>query len=58
MIHLLQINPTDTGASSYLPIALQVAMAVGLIAVLTVATHFLGPKRKTSRQIAELFERY
>lgn len=51
MIHLLQINPTDTGASSYLPIALQVAMAVGLIAVLTVATHFLGPKRKTSDKL-------
>jgi len=51
MIHLLQINPTETGAASYLPIALQVAIAVGLIAVLTVATHLLGPKRKTSDKL-------
>lgn len=50
MIQLLQINP-ETGASSYLPIALQVAIAAGLIAVLTLATHFLGPKRKTSDKL-------
>lgn len=50
MIHLLQINPTDT-ASSYLPVAIQFIFAAGLIVVLTIATHLLGPRRKTADKL-------
>ena len=51
MIYLLQINPTTSGASSYLPVALQVIFTVGLIGLLMVLTHFLGPKRKTTDKL-------
>ena len=51
MIHLLQINPSTSTAGSYLPVGLQIVFAVGLIAFLTVLTHLLGPKRKTSDKL-------
>ena len=51
MIHLLQINPSSPTAGTYLPVALQIIFAVGLIAFLMVATHLLGPKRKTSDKL-------
>jgi NADH-quinone oxidoreductase subunit A len=51
MIYLLQtpLNPSDSGA--YLPVILQVIIAVGLIGFLMFATHALGPKRKTSDKL-------
>ena len=57
MIHLLQANITQTvtaasNAESYLPVALQLVFAVGLIVLLTVVTHLLGPKRKTTDKLA------
>lgn len=43
---------TDAGnAGSYLPVALQVLIVVGLIAGLMGVTHLLGPKRKTSDKL-------
>ena len=51
MIHLLQINPSASDAGSYLPVALQVLIAVGLIVFLTIATHLLGPKRRTADKL-------
>lgn len=51
MIHLLQSNINSTDAGSYLPVAIQVLIAVGLIAFLTVVTHLLGPKRVTSDKL-------
>jgi NADH-quinone oxidoreductase subunit A len=52
MINLLQINPSaSSGANSYLPVALQVMFAVGLIFFLMILTHLLGPKRKTSDKL-------
>lgn len=51
MIHLLQINPVGSDASSYLPVAIQVIIAVGLVAFLMFMTHLLGPKRKTSDKL-------
>ncbi|RYY56880.1 MAG: NADH-quinone oxidoreductase subunit A [Chitinophagaceae bacterium] len=52
MIHILQLNPSANDAGSYLPVALQVIFAVGLIVFLVVLTHFLGPKRKTADKLA------
>src|SRR6185312_14948951 len=51
MIHLLQVNPSTSHASSYLPVAIQVIFAVGLVVLLMVVTHLLGPKRKTSDKL-------
>jgi NADH-quinone oxidoreductase subunit A len=51
MNHLLQLNTSTSDASSYLPVALQVVIAVGLVVFLMVLTHLLGPKRKTSDKL-------
>ena len=48
-LFLLQ-QPADTTAT-YFPLALQVLIAVGLVAFLTAATHWLGPKRRTSDKL-------
>ncbi|NDF98175.1 MAG: NADH-quinone oxidoreductase subunit A [Chitinophagia bacterium] len=40
-----------SNASTYLPLALQVLIAVGLVAFLMMATHLLGPRRKTSDKL-------
>ena len=50
MIYLLQVTSAND-ASSYLPIGIQVVFAVGLIVLLIVVTHLLGPKRKTSDKL-------
>lgn len=51
MFHLLQADPNSTNSVSYLPVAVQVFIAVGLVAFLTVVTHLLGPKRRTSDKL-------
>ncbi|MBI1341522.1 MAG: NADH-quinone oxidoreductase subunit A [Terrimonas sp.] len=44
---LLDVNTVG----SYIPVALQVLIVVGLIGFLLWATHMLGPKRKTSDKL-------
>jgi NADH-quinone oxidoreductase subunit A len=51
MLHLLQANISTSNADSYLPVAIQVIFAVGLVVFLMVLTHLLGPKRKTSDKL-------
>ncbi|MBL7762461.1 MAG: NADH-quinone oxidoreductase subunit A [Chitinophagaceae bacterium] len=51
MLHLLQANISTSNADSYLPVAIQVIFAVGLVVLLMVLTHLLGPKRKTSDKL-------
>lgn len=51
---LLQAGSVNS-ASNYLPIALQLLFAVGLVALIIVGSSFLGPKRKTSDKL-ENFE--
>ena len=51
MFHLLQTDLNSAASSSYLPVGLQIFIAVGLIVFLTVVTHLLGPKRKTSDKL-------
>jgi NADH-quinone oxidoreductase subunit A len=38
-------------AGSYLPVALQILIVVGLISALMLVTHLLGPSRKTSDKL-------
>lgn len=56
MFYLLQTDfakkVTDANsAGSYFPVGLQILFAVGLIALLVVVTHLLGPKRKTTDKL-------
>jgi NADH-quinone oxidoreductase subunit A len=51
MIRLLQIDVNSATAGSYLPVAIQVFIAVGLVAFLMVVTHLLGPKRRTTDKL-------
>ncbi len=51
MIHLLQANISTSNADTYLPVAIQIIFAVGLVVLLMVLTHLLGPKRKTSDKL-------
>ena len=53
MFYLLQadlINDVKS-SGSYLPIAIQFLLVVGLIGMLMTATHLLGPKRKTADKL-------
>jgi NADH-quinone oxidoreductase subunit A len=45
----LQASPNS--AASYLPIALQLIFAVGLVATIMFLTHRMGPKRKTADKL-------
>src|SRR5688572_16552575 len=51
MFYFLQAVTDDATAASYLPVGLQVLIAVGLVAFLLFATHMLGPKRQTSDKL-------
>ena len=51
MFNLLQITLNSNDSSSYMPVGLQVLIAVGLVAFLMFATHMLGPKRKTADKL-------
>ncbi len=51
MIHLLQTGLGTDNAATYFPVAIQIGIAVGLVVFLTVVTHMLGPKRKTSDKL-------
>ncbi len=47
---LLQVTDVNN-AANYLPIALQMIFAIGLIATIIVGSNFLGPKRSTSDKL-------
>ena len=56
MFQLLQADLTgvvnDVNSSgSYIPVAIQVLLVVGLIGLLLAVTHWLGPKRKTADKL-------
>lgn len=51
MNYFLQTSVNGQDAVSYLPIAIQVIFAGGLVAFLMVVTHLLGPKRKTTDKL-------
>lgn len=50
-MHLFFLNQTVDTTASYFPIALQILIAVGLVAFLMAATHWLGPKRRTTDKL-------
>lgn len=46
----LAIPPTDN-AISFMPVAIQLLIAVGFVAIMMMASHLLGPKRRTSDKL-------
>ena len=51
MDYLLQISLDSNTSGSYLPVGIQVLIAVGLVGFLMAVTHMLGPKRRTSDKL-------
>lgn len=51
MIYLLQTTNVGTGAVTFLPLGLQILFAVGLIVLLVIVSHLLGPRRKTPEKL-------
>lgn len=56
MFQLLQTDLSTvvndvSSSGSYIPVALQIVLVVGLIGLLLAVTHWLGPKRKTSDKL-------
>ena len=49
-LFFLQQTASNT-AANYLPIALQLVFAVGLIATIMLVSNFIGPKRKTADKL-------
>ena len=56
MFKLLQADLTNVvndvnSSGSYIPVAIQILLVVGLIGLLLAVTHWLGPKRKTADKL-------
>lgn len=49
-LFFLQINETNN-ATNYLPIAIQMFVAIGLLALMAVGSYLLGPKRRTNDKL-------
>ena len=47
LLHVDKVND----AANYLPIALQMMFAIGLIGLIIVGSNFIGPKRKTADKL-------
>ena len=56
MFQLLQTDLSNVvndvnSSGSYIPVAIQILLVVGLIGFLLIVTHWLGPKRKTADKL-------
>lgn len=52
ILHQIQIMETQSIPSDFLPIIFQVIVALGFVVVTLIATHYLGPKRKTTDKLS------
>ena len=50
VFYLLDTNVTGT-SSDYAPIGIQLIFAAGFVATMMIATHLIGPKRKTAAKL-------
>lgn len=48
-ILLLTIEATQAG--SFMPVAIQLLVAIGFVAIMMIASHLLGPKRRTTDKL-------
>jgi NADH-quinone oxidoreductase subunit A len=51
MMHLLLLTADQNTPFNYFPVALQLIIAIGFVAVMMGATHLLGPKRRTKDKL-------
>jgi len=51
LLNILLDAPASNSASNYFPIGLQLIFAAGFVVTMMVATHLLGPKRKTTDKL-------
>ena len=49
--YFLQVAPDVNNSSNYLPIGIQLIFATLVIGTIIIATHLLGPKRKTTDKL-------
>ncbi len=50
-LFLLQATSNVNSTVNYLPIGIQLLFAIGLLSLMIVGTHLLGPKRKTADKL-------
>ncbi|MDQ6843798.1 MAG: NADH-quinone oxidoreductase subunit A, partial [Bacteroidota bacterium] len=50
-LFFLQATPDVNSTVNYLPIGIQLLFAIGLLALMIVGTHLLGPKRNTADKL-------
>lgn len=50
-LFLLQTTSNVNSTVNYLPIGIQLLFAIGLLSLMIVGTHLLGPKRKTADKL-------
>jgi len=48
---LLLAAETSNGAGSFIPVAIQLLVAIGFVAIMMIASHLLGPRRRTSDKL-------
>jgi NADH-quinone oxidoreductase subunit A len=51
-MNLFLLNAATNSLSDYLPVLMQVFLAIGIVSVMMGASHLLGPKRKTKDKLA------
>ena len=51
LLNILLDAGTSNSASNYFPIGLQLFFAAGFVATMMIATHLIGPKRKTADKL-------
>lgn len=50
-MNILPLQVAQGTPIDYLPVVLQLVVAIGFVAIMLAATHLLGPKRKTSDKL-------
>lgn len=50
-MNFLFLETSTNSPVDYIPLALQILVAVGFVAIMMVVTHLLGPKRKTADKL-------
>jgi len=51
-MNLYLLNATSSSLVDYLPIVMQIFLAIGIVAIMMGGSHLLGPKRKTKDKLA------
>ncbi len=50
-MNILLLTTEATQAGSFMPVAIQLLVAIGFVAIMMIASHLLGPKRRTTDKL-------